>query len=99
MKVYEIILYREGEHVGTNFKCPRCGKYLIMRNEAGVVCPSCSHILGVNGCLWRIGIRQPPLLYFLVDIVSAYYQVTMRLVMSSEKRVSRGRSNNIRRRR
>lgn len=99
MKVYEIILYREGEHVGTNFKCPRCGKYLSLWGRTIVACSSCSYVLDVNRCLWRIGIRQPLLIYFLEDIISAYYQVIRRLVRSSEKRVSRGRSSNIRRRR
>jgi len=99
MRVYEIFLYRQGEYVGTNFKCPRCGKYLSLWGQSVVVCSSCSYILDVKRCLWRIGIRQPLLIYFLEDIISAYYQVIRRLIRDSKKRASLEESSNIQKRR
>jgi len=80
MKVYEIILYRQGDYIGTNFKCPRCGEYLELWGQRIAVCTSCSYILDIKRCFWRIGIHEYSLIYFLEDVISAYYQVIKKLI-------------------
>ena len=92
MKVYEIILYREGDRIGTNFKCPRCGKYMTMWGQSVVLCSSCSYVLDIKMCLWRIGVYYPLLRYVAEDIISAYYRVMRRLIRNGEER-SRSRAN------
>jgi len=99
MKVYEIILYREGEHVVINLKCPRCGRYMRLYYWYIAVCPSCSYLLDVRKYLLGIEFSQPFLTYFLEDVIRGYYEVIRRLIRDSKKKASLEESNNIRKRR
>ena len=83
MKVCRIVVYREGNRVITSFKCPRCGKPMIMWGETIVVC-SCSYFLEIKKCLWSMGIRHMPLVYVITDILSTYYRRVKRLARGDE---------------
>ncbi|RLI87646.1 MAG: hypothetical protein DRP01_01435 [Archaeoglobales archaeon] len=95
MKVYEIILYREGEHVVISLKCPRCGRYMYLYYWYIAVCPSCSYLSDVRKYLLGIEFSQSFLTYFLEDVIRGYYGVIRRLVRDSKERASSKENNNI----